>query len=116
VVVLSFFWLIVAWSLFVVVDFCLVAPFFCGVVVVNLLLLVVAPVASLCFAAAYGPTRYVVTSIYSICLSSCVSPVFYFLLLCGHPPWRIMGRSLFHGSISFSVWLVDLLLLLASLD
>jgi hypothetical protein len=68
VVVLFFLWLIVAWSLFVVVDCCFVAPFFRGVVVVNLLLVVVAPVASLCFAAAYGPTWYVVTSIYSFLL------------------------------------------------
>jgi hypothetical protein len=54
----SFLLLIVAWSLFVVVDCCLVAPFFRGVVVVNLLLLVVAPVASLCFAAVYGIVLY----------------------------------------------------------
>ena len=43
VVDLSLLWLIVAWSLFVVADCCLVAPFFRGVVVVNLLLVVVTP-------------------------------------------------------------------------
>ena len=84
-------------SLFVVVACCLVAPFCRGIVVVNSVPTGVAPCCGLrsyqpvsLLAAAYNPTRYVVTPVYSIVLSSCISPVLFLLLLSWRQtPWRI---------------------------
>jgi hypothetical protein len=92
---LSLLWLLVAWSLFVVVDCCLVAPFCRGIVVVNSVPTGVAPCSLL--AALYGPTdgcrslmlstvllgTWLHLSILFV-LSSYISPVFFLLLL----SWR----------------------------